>query len=421
MPRDNNFLHAKYSRSDPGDRVIYRTFEPGAPVHSPAWQEAFNWMRDALQQANVRVILFLHGSYFGTDLFGTTRLDEAGGLKRGYSRGIPGLESLLAVMRPGEYTRPPERDELYPPFSNDDDTKRRLDHLARDGANFTTEYLLTFQQGLGEPTSSTTPLCVRYVWSSVHHHLGRLEAALALFAYLMELKQRLTLNSHHRLLILAHGHAGQLLALLSNLLSPGESTVRPTVVDILTAHAQQTAEGAALLAHLQRLEQFLTTEEWSTTPSLDVVTLGTPIRYGWDTSALGHLLHFVNHRPIRTDGKRWLAKMDLPQVAWELPLAAGGDYVQQLAIAGTDALPHSELDQATNHALRELLEPYDGFERWLECARRACRCPTDGLCRLIDYQDVGDDPRLHLFGHACYTRLSTMLFQAQEIVHAFYK
>nr|MBI3612873.1 hypothetical protein [Nitrospirota bacterium] len=69
---------------------------------------------------------------------------------------------------------------------------------------------------------------------------------------------------------------------------------------------------------------------------LDVATFGMPIRYGWDPTGIGKLLHLVNHRPMRTDGKRWLAKMELPQVTMEMPIAWGGDYVQQLATAVTD-------------------------------------------------------------------------------------
>jgi hypothetical protein len=154
---------------------------------------------------------------------------------------------------------------------------------------------------------------------------------------------------------------------------------------------------------------------------LDVVTLGTPIRYGWDPSTLGALLHIVNHRPLRADGKRWLAKMELPQIVWELPAALGGDYVQHLAVAGSDALPHRPEEEVANKLLWELLEPYDGFERWLECARRCVRCPKDGACLLVDYGDAGaSNPMDHVFGHACYSRVDTMLFTMTEIVNTLY-
>jgi hypothetical protein len=126
---------------------------------------------------------------------------------------------------------------------------------------------------------------------------------------------------------------------------------------------------------------------------------------------------------MRGDGKRWLAKMELPQVTVEMPYATGGDYVQQLAVAGTDALP-SPRHEAANKALWELLEPYDGFERWLECARKGVRCQNDGLCLLVDYKDADTSPdptpSRHLFGHAAYTRQNALLFNMTQIVQSLY-
>ena len=81
---------------------------------------------------------------------------------------------------------------------------------------------------------------------------------------------------------------------------------------------------------------------------------------------------------MRTDGKRWLAKTELPQITMEMPIAWGGDYVQQLAVGGSDAVATSEQAKAVNKALWELFEPWDGFERWLECARKSVRCQNDG-------------------------------------------
>ena len=99
MPVGNNFQHAAYSRADPGDRVGYRELIIGAPPDSLAWQDAMAGIGAQLAQMGVRIIVFLHGTALGTDLFGMQRLDEVGGLKRGYSRGIAGLDALLALMR----------------------------------------------------------------------------------------------------------------------------------------------------------------------------------------------------------------------------------------------------------------------------------------------------------------------------------
>ena len=420
MPTANNFLHSKYSRSDPGERARYVSFEPGAPPFSPAWHNALGRLGKSLRDAGVRAVVLVYGCYLGADLFGSGRLDEVGGLKRGYSRGIPGLESLLAALRPNEYQRSSQDPSCQPPFVNDDAGKTKLDNLLNDKGNFFEQYVKGLQTGFSQ--THAIPFTVqRSLWSSLHHHPGRMEGALALLHELNHLKTQKGLQAGDRILIVAHGHAGQLLALLSNLLAPGESSVRETVFETLAYFYEQRETPSESIQQLQELDRLLAEDQFTTWPSLDVVTLGTPIRYGWDTDSLGKLLHIVNHRPIRQDGKRWLAKMELPQIVMELPMASGGDYVHQLAVAGTDAVPASPWEVELDQALRENLEPYDGFERWLECARRVTRCPNDGECLLIDYHDAtGTSPDEHLFGHACYTRLDALLFQTSHIVETLY-
>jgi hypothetical protein len=114
--------------------------------------------------------------------------------------------------------------------------------------------------------------------------------------------------------------------------------------------------------------------------------------------------------------------MELPQITMEMPIAWGGDYVQELAVACSDAMPTTEAAKAANKALWELVEPFDGFERWLECARRAVRIPGEGLGILADYKDStgSTNVRDHYYGHAAYTRLNAMLFNTTEIAKAFY-
>lgn len=420
MPQANNFLHAKYSRSDPGDRARYLSFEPGAPPFSPAWRDALGLLGARMWDAGVRAVVLVYGSFLGADLFGSGRLDEVGGLKRGYSRGIPGLESLLAALRPNDYQRSPQDPSCHPPYANDDASKAKLDNLLNDKANFSEQYVKGLRDGLSH--THAMPFTVqRHLWSSLHHHPGRMEGALALLHELNHLKIQKDLQADDRLLVLAYGHAGQLPALLSNLMAPGDSSVRETVFETLAYFYEQQETPSAAVQHLQELDRLLAENQFAAWPSLDVVTLGTPIRYGWDTDGPGKFLHVVNHRPIRQDGKRWLAKMELPQVVMEMPMASGGDYVHQLAVAGTDAVPASPWEVELDQALRENLEPYDGFERWLECTRRVTRCPNDGQCLLIDYHDAtGGAPDEHLFGHACYTRLDTLLFQTSLIVETLY-
>ena len=420
MPQNNNFQHAQYTRSNPGERVSYPAFEPGAPIDSPEWNQAMAQAGIQLTQANVKGILFLNGHPF-SDLFGAARLDEVGGLKRGYSRGISGLESLLALLRPKTNGIGRSEDSIHPPLCNNQSTQEALDLLAHEVGNFTTGYVGKFEKGLYQGGGPSIP-CGRYLWSSIHHHVGRVEAALTFIEFLQQWGSERSLSKEDRVLLIAHGHAGQVLALLSNLITSDESEARPRIFEILAKYWEACPVEGRSVEQLEVLYQALIQQRILGGASVDIVTLGTPVRYGWDTDGFGRLLHVVNHRMIRHDGKRWLSKMELPQTAWEMPYQTGGDYVQQLAVAGTDDVTDSpEMEQA-NLDFRETFEPYDGFERWLECTRRTTRCPNDGQCLLVEYgvQDNEKDPRQHLFGHGCYTQSRGMVFLAKEIAKALY-
>lgn len=419
MPHDNNFQHANYSKSDPDIRVSYRTFQAEAVLDSPEWLQEMARVGERMGASRVKGILFLNGDPY-MDLFGAARLDEVGGLKRGYSRGISGLESLLALLRPATNGIGRQEDPIHPPLANDEHTQQSLDALAQDRGNFPSWYVQKFEQALTQGSNQGIP-CTRYVWSSMNHHVGRVEAAMNLLSYLQDWGSGLNLFKEDRLLLVGHGHAGQVLALLSNIMTRGESEVRSRVFEILAKYWQACPCENRSVDQLEQLYRLTTDRMVLEGASVDVVTLGTPIRYGWDTEGIGHLLHMVNHREIRSDKKRWLAKMELPQIAWEIPYQTGGDYVQQLAIAGTDALPDSPEAEQANVDFREIFEPYDGFERWLECTRRTTRCANDGQCVLVEYGvQLEESPRQHLFGHACYTQSHAMLFLATEIAGAFY-
>lgn len=416
MPIENNFQHSLYSRSDPGGRVGYREFIAGAPPDSLAWQDAMADFGLQLSRAGVRAVVFLHGTFLSTDLFGVQRLDEVGGLKRGYSRGIPGVEALLTLMREGGNGLPLLTGGQKPPFEDNNGTRKLIDDQARDAANFTHLYGQLFTKAVNR--NALCPVaCTRMLWSCQHHHLGRAQAAIQVLERLTAVCEEHKLEAGDRILMQAHGQAGLVVALISNLLTPGPSSGRERFFQILKSfHA-----GSDVLPRLQRIESLVQSGHALNGVLLDVVTLGTPVRYGWDPSGLGKLLHIVNHRPMRLDGKRWLAKMELPQITMEMPIAWGGDYVQQLAVAGTDAIPQSPEAQMANKALWELLEPYDGFERWLECARKGVRCQNDGQHLLVDYKDAGStNPLDHIYGHAAYTRTNALLFNTTEIVQALY-
>lgn len=420
MPNENNFQHDELSRKNPGERLATAELTTSAQPESPAWFDAMAQCGAALSQAGVRAVVFVHGSIPGTDLFGMQRLDESGGLKRGYSRGVSGVDALLAAMREGENGIPPLTGGLKPPLTNDDATKKALDDQVADAGNFTQTYVGLFQQAINKNLARPIA-CSRLLWSSQHHHLGRATAAVRLLADLRTLCESRALSAGDRILVQAHGQAGLVLALASNLLCPSPITGRPKLLNMLASYVDQTSQ-AELLAAIRRIEPLLASHSLLNGTSLDVVTMGTPVRYGWDLSGMGRLLHVVNHRNLRTDDKTWLSKMELPQITMEMPIAWGGDYVQELAVAGSDATPTTEAAKAANKAVWEMVEPYDGFERWLECARRAVRFPSEGRCLLVDYKDCTGSTtvRNHYYGHAAYTRPNAMLFNTAEIARCLY-
>ena len=420
MPIENNFQHDELSRKSPGDRLAMAELTSGAQLESPAWLEAMVLHGAKLSQAGVRAVVFLHGSIIGTDVFGMQRLDEVGGLKRGYSRGVSGVDALLAAMREGSNGIPPLPGGMMPPLANDEATKKFLDDQIGDAGNFTNAAVGLFQKAVN--TKITKPIaCLRTLWSSEHHHLGRAIAAVRLLDDLRNLCETQKLSSGDRILVQAHGQAGLVLALASNLLCPSSISGRQKLLSLLSSYAEQTGQ-LECPAAIKRIEPLLVSGLCLNGAALDVVTFGTAVRYGWDLSGLGRLLHIVNHRNMRTDGKTWLSKMELPQITMEMPIAWGGDYVQELAVAGSDAMPTTEAAKAANKALWELVEPYDGFERWLENARRAVRFPSEGSCLLADYKDSTGSTNIrdHYYGHAAYTRLNAMLFNTSEIVRILY-
>lgn len=420
MPFENNFQHDELSRKNPGDRLSTAVLTTDPAPNSPVWTDAMVQCGSKLSQAGVRAVVFLYGPIHGTDVFGMQRLDEVGGLKRGYSRGVSGLDALLTAMRQATNGIPLLPGGLKPPLNNDEATKRLLDEQIGDASNITDTYLNLFQQAVNK--SATMPiLCVRNLWSSEHHHLGRAIAAVRLLNDLRTLCESHRFSLGDRILVQAYGQAGLVLAFASNLLCPSQVAGRPKLLGLLKSYAERSPL-PDVVAAVNRVESLLATASLLNGASVDVATFGTPVRYGWDPSGIGKLLHIVNHRNLRTDGKAWLAKMELPQITMEMPIAWGGDYVQELAVAGSDALPTTEEAKAANKAIWEMVEPFDGFERWLECARRAVRFPSDGRCLLADYKDStgSANPRDHYYGHAAYTRRGAMLFNLSHIVDGLY-
>jgi len=152
---------------------------------------------------------------------------------------------------------------------------------------------------------------------------------------------------------------------------------------------------------------------------LDIVTFGTPIRYGWDAAGYQNLLHFVNHRP--SAGLPEYRAPFPPKVEHVLE-AADGDYIQQFGIAGTDVPPHLTAWRAwwAESKLDRLLEPHFSARNLPEMLRAGTRVPQSGATLLVDYGRPAGSIAEHHAGHAVYTRSEWMLFHAEQVAERFY-
>src|SRR5688572_6922313 len=270
MPIENGFQHDEMSRKNPGERLTAREVTPTPPPESPPEQDAMAILGKRLSHAGVRIIVLLHGSIMGTDVFGVQRLDELGGLKRGYSRGVAGLDALLALMREHSNGIPLLPGGLKPPLANDEATKKLLDEQIGDAGNFTHTYLELMRHALNRGLERPIH-CARELWSCEHHHVGRALAAVWILGRLRDWIEEHELGQGDRILIQAHGQAGLVLALVSNLLCVALNSPRTRLLDLLSAFASQVAR-PDITSTIERVAPLLSNGAILNKATLDVVT-----------------------------------------------------------------------------------------------------------------------------------------------------
>jgi hypothetical protein len=152
--------------------------------------------------------------------------------------------------------------------------------------------------------------------------------------------------------------------------------------------------------------------------ALDLVTMGTPIRYGWETNGYSKLLHITAHRPVHPH-RDWHA----PRYARLLRALAAldGDFVHQIGIAGSGfpVLPVFWRTHVANRSLKRLLAR--GVPRFLfKNLAAGDRVHDEGHTDLVDYDDPSWTPIGHMFGHAYYTRSRWLPLHAELVAASFY-
>jgi len=387
MPRNNRFQHQEYRSALPTSK--FHLLSPEPPPHTTpadfAKRTAAAGAR--LREARVAAIYLVHGTFVGADGLG---------FLRELARFWPAAGDALGRFQ-----------------------KQTLDTIARDAGNFTPEYAQHLQDALQGNHASSVPVKL-FHWSSENHHIGRADGAVRLLGELAALFQPTgPLAAGDRILIWAHSHGGNLLALLTNLLANDPET-NDRFFDAARPYFRWPGtKKIDIPAWPQAAEILHDGEHPLHTAQLDLVTMGVPVRYGWDTGGYAKLVHFINHR--RNEGvPDYLAPF--PPSVEEGLQATGGDVVQQLAIAGTNIAPPvwawraAMADRALGSILQKGIRKRDLLKR----LRLGCRVHADGTNLLVDYGPGEGNVAYRAAGHAVYTRKQWLPFHLEQIAEHCY-
>jgi len=337
---------------------------------------------DALRAANVGAIYLVHGTFAGTDALG---------LFGALGRVLPGAAKVLRNL-----------------------AKAIVDGVAGETGNYTAEYARLFENALCHGGAPRIPVKL-FHWSSENHHLGRADAAIRL---LDELHAQ-ELPAGQRVILWGHSHAGNVFALLTNLLG-AHPEMRAKFFEATQVYYRWPLFGWADIVVWERMEKLLQSEANPLAGRpLDIVTFGTPIRYGWDPTGVNKLLHFVHHRPAPGLPKH---RAHFPESVDEILTAEYGDYVQHFGIAGTNAMPPILAWRAwrADRNLHALLQPHLPPQGLLARLKFGVRVADAGETLLVDYGRTHEPLIKHLVGHAVYTRREWLLFHTEEVVRRWY-
>jgi hypothetical protein len=397
MSASNAFRHQDYFVTPNEDSFEHVIATELITAESQSFLEVMNTAGKAFHQAGVSRIILVHGTMAGTDALGWYSH---------WQRVLPRLSKKLKTVY-----------------------KSVVDRLSGDRGNYTTVYAELLREGLNGPALISTakgnasvksPIAVElFNWTSENHHLGRANAAVRLADRVLDCQ-----SNGERVMLWGHSHAGNVFAILSNLLADVDSRILKRFFGS-TSHFLESTQRIDR-ATWKRLEERLTRGEHRAArrAGLDLVTFGTPIRYGWNSDGFDNLLHFVNHRPSNSvNPGRSFWPGSITQYADSLK-GEYGDFVQQAFIAGTDFPPaiwswnawkanrilHRIL-QGSEHRIRE-------GSRLLKL-RHGLRVPDSGYTCLVDYATVDVNAK-DICGHAVYTELDWMAFHVREIADRFY-
>ena len=393
------YRHQAYRSAPP--ILPYQLLRPGPPTDVSS-DDLFMRLRKPgvlLGDAHVVAVFVTHGTFAGTDSLG---------LLTELSRFAPSL--ARSIGRCG---------------------KRLFDWMAGETGNYTREYAATMGKGIREGTGRSIQVH-RFHWSGQNSHIGRADAAIRLIDRLARLAVELDCSHWDdplppRVLLWGHSHSGNVFAIASHLLAsmrrfgqPPAGSFRDPFFDTAGCFFRRTLSGRIDMPHWPRVLQVIEDAQHPLRRlAVDVVTFGTPIRYGWDADGYGNLLHFIHHRPL-ADRPEYLGPSSIHP--WRILTSADGDAVHQFGIAGTNTLfnPFALRTLAADWRLHRLLQHNLPGEWFVPRALRGRRIPEAGTTLLVDYPDRDRALLPRLLGHAVYTRSQWLPFHLEEVARRFY-
>lgn len=298
-----------------------------------------------------------------------------------------------------------------------------VDAVAGELGNFTKDYAVRMQRGLTAGAGRDIPVRL-FNWSSQNNHVGRVDGAVVLICELARFAESLPaascsdLTRPPRLQLWGHSHGGNVIAILTNLLA-ADAAGRDAFFTAGKTFYRGWRGGVDVPSWAEAKELLADPEHPLRRLALDVVTFGTPVRYGWDAEGYDRLLHLVSHRPC--DGlAEYLARF--PPPVPRVIAASDGDFVQQIGIAGTNLWvnPLTVRTFLANRRLGRMLQAGLPSE-WLPTRlKRGMRVPAEGVTLLVDYDDPGRLPHQHLLGHGVYTRTRWLPWHCERVAEEFY-
>ena len=336
---------------------------------------------DQLRAANVGVVYLAHGTFAGSDAFGLI-----GELGRLFPTASDAMRRVI---------------------------KKMIDAAAHDIGNYTGQYARLFEEAINCEGAAHIPVR-RFHWSSENHHIGRADGAIRLIDELAALE----LLPGQRVLLWGHSHAGNVFALCTNLLSRDTEAIAH-FFEATSVYYRWPVLGCVDIPVWKQVREMLTSDRFPRNRPLDIVTFGTPIRYGWNADGYSKLLHFINHRPV-TGLPEYQAPF--PPTIENVMAALDGDYVQQFGIAGTNIMPSLLQWRAwwADNRLNRLLQPPQETHDPLERFRVGKRVPEAGTTLLVEYGKPEGTVAQHFAGHAVYTQRDWLLFHAEEMARRLY-